>query len=77
MLWYFKKENDEGDSIGFISEIYEEFIVLKFIDKYWKDFGKRYIEKNDIYRIFIEGEYEEAARILYDDKHKNKYTQMS
>lgn len=66
----FKKENDEGDSIGFISEIYEEFIVLKCIDKYGADLGKRYIEKNDIYRIFIEGEYEEAARILYDDKHK-------
>ncbi len=67
----FKKENDEGDSIGFISEIHDNFIVFNCIDKYGEYFGKRYIEKEDIYRIFIEGEYEETFRLLYDDKHES------
>lgn len=64
----FKKADDEGDRLGFISEIHENHIILKCIDKYGEYYGKAYIDKADIFRIFIEGEYEETARMLYESK---------
>lgn len=64
----FKKEDDEGDRIGFISEIHENHIILKCIDRYGEYYAKAYIEKSDIFRIFIEGEYEETVRMLYENK---------
>ena len=65
----FKKPDDEGDRLGFISEIHEEYIIFKCIDKYGEYYAKAYIDKSDIFRIFIEGEYEETARMLYESKH--------
>lgn len=65
----FKKTDDEGDRLGFISEIHENHIILKCIDKYGEYYGKAYIDKADIFRIFIEGEYQETARMLYESKY--------
>ncbi len=65
----FKKEEDEGDNLGFLSELHEDYLVFSNIDQYGDYFGKSYIATSDIYRIFIEGEYEQAARLLYDTKH--------
>ncbi len=62
----FKKEDDEGDALGFISEMYEDYIVLTAISSYGEYYGKCYIDKSDIFRLFIEGEYEQTVRILYD-----------
>ncbi len=65
----FKKEEDEGDNLGFLLELHEDYLVFSNIDQYGDYFGKSYIATSDIYRIFIEGEYEQAARLLYDTKH--------
>ncbi len=62
----FKKENDERDLLGFISERNEEHVVVTQVDKYGKCFGKTFLEKADIFRVFIEGEFEQAVRLLYD-----------
>lgn len=64
----FKKEYDEGDRLGFISEIHENHIVMKCINKYGEYSARAYIEKAAIFRIFIEGEYEETARMLYESR---------
>lgn len=65
----FKKEDDEGDELGFISELHKNHLVFTNIDKYGDYFGKSYFAKSDIFRIFIEGEVEQATRLLYDAKH--------
>lgn len=64
---FFKKENDEGDVLGFISEYHEDYIVVTCVDKYGEYFGRTYLEKADIFRIYIEGEYEKSIRLLYEN----------
>lgn len=66
-----KKETDESDEIGFISEIYDEYIIVKCINKYGEYYGKSYIEKSHIFRIFIDGEFERTCQLLYNDKYKS------
>lgn len=63
----FKIENDRSDVTGFISELNKESICLNAIDPYGKYFGKCYIEKSDIYQLFIEGENEQVRRLLYEN----------
>jgi len=65
---FFKTEDDETDIIGFISELYEDYIVITNIDAYGAETGKVYLEKSDIYRLFIEGEQEQIRRLLYHDR---------
>lgn len=65
----FKKEDDEGDELGFISELHEDHLIFTNIDKYGDYFGKSYFAKSDIFRIFIEGEVEQTTRLLYDAQH--------
>ncbi len=64
-----KKENDEGAAIGFISELHPEYIVFTRVDKYGEYMGKIYIDKSDIFRIFIEGDEEQAWRLLYEERY--------
>lgn len=64
---FFKHEDDETDRIGFISELYENDIVITNIDAYGAYAGKVYFQKSDIYRLFIEGEQEQARKLLYDN----------
>ena len=63
----FRSETDANDITGFISELSEEYICLDCIDKYGIHFGKCYIEKSDIYLLFIEGEDEQVRRLLYEN----------
>lgn len=63
-----KNPDDETDKLGFITEIHENHIVCKCIDRYGEYDAMAYIDKSDIYRIFIEGEFEETTRMLYENK---------
>lgn len=62
----FKKEDDEGDEVGFISEIHNTYIVVDCISRYGEYYGKSYVDKSDIYRLFIDGEYEQTFQLLYN-----------
>lgn len=64
----FKNPDDDTDKLGFITEIHENHIVLECINIYGEYTAMAYISKSDIFRIFIEGEYEETARMLYKNK---------
>ncbi|MDE6087324.1 MAG: hypothetical protein K2G25_02960 [Oscillospiraceae bacterium] len=64
---FFKNEEDETDRIGFISELHENDIIITNIDAYGAYAGKIYLQKSDIYRLFIEGEQEQARKLLYYD----------
>ncbi len=68
----FKKEDDEGDTLGFITQLHEEYLVFTRVDKYGETMGTVYLDKSDIFRIFIEGEYEQACRLLYEDGLQHK-----
>ena len=68
---FFKTEDDQTDIIGFISELHSDYIVVTNIDAYGAENGKIYLEKSDIYRLFIEGEQEQIRKLLYQDSHKS------
>lgn len=64
---FFKSEDDETDRIGFISELHDNDIIITNVDAYGVYTGKVYLQKSDIYRLFIEGEQEQARKLLYYD----------
>lgn len=65
----FKKEDDEGNELGFIEEIHDTYIVVRCVNRYGEYYGMSYVEKEDIFRIFIDGEYEQTCQLLYRDSH--------
>ena len=60
-------KNEEDDIFGFISELYEDNIVITSVNTYGEYTGKVYLQKSNIYRLFIEGEQEQAIKLLYYD----------
>lgn len=67
----YKKEEDERSCTGFISQLHENYIAMIRVDRYGKASGKVFMNRSDIFRIFIEGEYEQSIRLLYEDGQEN------